>query len=45
MTKARVSSAELWAPLNPTDLQICDTAIRIMENENSSGVVVISSSG
>ena len=37
-TWVRVSRAEGWVALKPTDWQICDTAILAMANENSDGV-------
>lgn len=34
----RVSRAERWVAMKPTDRQICDTAILATANENSDGV-------
>jgi hypothetical protein len=40
-TRVRVSSAESWVALKPTDWQICETAVLAMASQKSDGNVVV----
>lgn len=40
-TRVRVSSAESWVALKPTNQQICENTVLAMANQNSVGIVVV----